>query len=89
MPEFTQSWAFAFIIGCIVGGIITFIVTIIIAAGSMRSKAEERMEIAPNPTCKSCEYWEGRCEFNGPCPYNPLTNEVSIRIATQGKPEDG
>ena len=43
MPEFTQSWAFAFIVGCFVGGIITFIVTIIMAAGSRGSRAEEKI----------------------------------------------
>ena len=43
MPEFTQSWAFIFIIGviCFAAG---FALAIIIAGGGRRSRAEEKME---------------------------------------------
>ena len=44
MPEFTQSWAFVFIIGCFVGGAIGFLLAIIFAASGMASRMEERIE---------------------------------------------
>lgn len=72
MPEFTQSWAFAFIAGCIVGGIITFIVTIIMVAGNRRSRAEERIsdEAIYEATEREKKRW----------------GEPEIEIVTQGNP---
>ena len=42
MPEFTQSWAFTFIIG-VISFAAGFALAIIIASGSRRSRAEERI----------------------------------------------
>ena len=44
MPEFTQSWAFAFIIGCFVGAIIGYFVTALCAISGQASREEERRE---------------------------------------------
>jgi len=44
MPEFTYSWAFAFIVGCFVGGLIGFVLTIICAASGKASRVEEKIE---------------------------------------------
>ena len=43
MPEFTQSWAFAFIIGCIIGGCFGVVLAAILAASGRASRAEEKM----------------------------------------------
>ena len=43
MPEFIQSWACAFIIGCFIGGAIGFFATIIISASGKASRMEEKM----------------------------------------------
>ena len=43
MPEFIQSWACAFIIGCFIGGAIGFFTAIILAASGRASRMEERM----------------------------------------------
>ena len=44
MPEFTQSWAFAFIIGCFVGGCFGFLGAAILAASGKASRMEEKTE---------------------------------------------
>ena len=44
MNEFTQSWAFAFIIGCFIGGAIGFFAAIIISASGQASRMEEKIE---------------------------------------------
>jgi len=74
MPEFTNSWVFAFIAGCFVGGICVFIATIIIVAGSNRSRAEER--ISDEAVYEAIKREEER--RGGP----------ETEIATRGKPED-
>lgn len=43
MTDFFQSWAFAFIIGCFVGGAIGFIGAAILAASGQASRAEDRI----------------------------------------------
>ena len=43
--SFLHSWAFAFIIGCFVGGTVVFIVTIILAASSRDSRAEGKTDM--------------------------------------------
>jgi len=43
MPEFTQSWAFWFIIGCFAVAVIVFILWIICAASGRASRMEERI----------------------------------------------
>ena len=43
MTEFFHSQAFAFIIGCFVVAVIAFILWVICAAGSKRSRAEEAL----------------------------------------------
>jgi len=44
MPEFTQSWAFAFLFGCFIGAIIGFFVAALCAASSKGSRMEEKIE---------------------------------------------
>ena len=43
MPEFTQSWAFIFIVG-VIGFAAGFALAIILAASGRASRMEERME---------------------------------------------
>lgn len=43
MPEFTQSWAFAFIIGCFIGGCFGFLLAAILAASGRASRMEEKI----------------------------------------------
>jgi len=45
MSEFFHSQAFAFILGCFTGGMVIFIVTIILAASSRDSKAEGKTDM--------------------------------------------
>ena len=86
--NFFQSWAFAFIAGCFVGGLIVFIVTIIVAAGSRRSRAEERIEATRRVDARrrsdSAIYEATERERMRRGEYQL----VGIKIATQGKPED-
>ena len=44
MTDFFQSWAFAFIIGCFVGGAIGFFVAAILAASGKSVGMEEETE---------------------------------------------
>jgi gas vesicle protein len=44
MIDFFHSWAFAFIIGCFVGGAIGFIGAAILAASGRASRMEEKIE---------------------------------------------
>ena len=43
MTDFFQSWVFAFIIGCFIGGAIGFIGAVILAASGRASRMEERI----------------------------------------------
>ena len=47
MPEFTQSWAFWFLAGIIVGFIAGFVLAIIIAGSGRASRAEELVVWGP------------------------------------------
>jgi len=49
MPEFTQSWLFAFIIGCFVGGFIGFLGAAILAASGRGSRMEEEQRSEDYP----------------------------------------
>ena len=44
MNNFFQSWAFWFLLGCFVVAVIAFILWVICAAGSKRSRAKEENE---------------------------------------------
>ena len=44
MQEFTQSWAFAFLLGCIIGGCFGVVLAAILAASGRASRTEERIE---------------------------------------------
>ena len=44
MPEFTQSWVFAFLLGCIIGGCFGVVLAAILAASGRASRMEERIE---------------------------------------------
>ena len=85
MPEFTQSWAFIFIVGviCFAAG---FILAIILAASGRASRMEEKME---------------KDVFRADVPPFETPEEITERekrkiaylkerglIATKGKPED-
>ena len=76
MPEFTQSWAFTFVVGvlCFAAG---FALAIIIAGSGRGSRMEERMVGYKSPPINIRRP-------NKPTPPPP----PKIEIATQGKPED-
>jgi len=44
MPEFTQSWVFAFLLGCVIGGCFGVVIAAILATSSKASRMEERIE---------------------------------------------
>lgn len=74
MINFFHSWAFAFIAGCFVGGIIGFFTAAILAASGRASRMEDRIsDEAIYKAAKRQERREGYPEF---------------KIATKGKPED-
>ena len=43
MPEFTQSWVFAFLLGCIIGGCFGVVLAAILAASGRASRMEEKI----------------------------------------------
>ena len=91
MPDFFHSWAFAFIIGCFVGGCFGFLGAAILATSGRASRMEEKMsDEAIYKAAKRQKRKEG-------CPrFERITKEREERredcpefeIATQGKPEN-
>ena len=75
MPEFTQSWAFAFLLGCIIGGCFGVVLAAILAASGRASRMEERIVGYKSPPKKSRRP-------NKPTPPPPL----KIEIATKNNP---
>ena len=73
MPEFTQSWAFWFIIGCFAVAVIVFILWIICAASGKGSRMEERMSDTMFKTVK-----------RGKATFSKMAHET--KIATQNNP---
>jgi len=59
MPEFFHSQAFAFIIGCVVGGAFGFLLACILAAPGKASRMEER--ISDEAIHEAAEREEKRC----------------------------
>ena len=74
MPEFTSSWAFAFIVGIICFAV-GFALAIIMAGGSRRSRAEEGL-VGYKPPPKKLR------RPNKPTPAPPL----KIEIVTKNDP---
>jgi len=75
MPEFTQSWAFTFIVG-VVCFVLGFALAIIIAGSGRGSRMEER--ISDEAIHEATKREEARQARQG----------VKIVIATRGKSED-
>jgi len=75
MPEFTQSWAFIFIVG-VIGFVLGFILAIIMAASGKASRMEEKIEkdLASRPIV-----WNVKNHFKSVGYKPPLKAEIVIK----------
>ena len=92
MPDFTQSWALWFIIGCFVGGCFGFLGAAILAASGKASRMEERMgnelmrkAVGAVFNCPNCgRVWDSRT--HDACQCGAIIQEPDIEIVTQNNP---